>query len=148
MRFRLYSHDGRERRSTAVEACERQTERCHLFRASRVRGGAGFADDHFDNGACETMKDLDVAVLYEFRCGVRIGSREDATGSGRLAACCPSALGRSLSPSDRTVQRRVGTMERRDVIEHEKPNLQWPSPGRTLSSCGRENSRGRAREGL
>jgi hypothetical protein len=131
-----------------VGAREYQTERCHLSVRVECAAARDSEDNYLDNRACETMKDLYVAVLYGLGCGVRIGSGEGATGSGRLAACCPSAICRSLSPSDRTVQRRVGSMEERDVIENVKPKLQWPSPGRTLSSCGREDSRGRAREGL
>jgi hypothetical protein len=83
------------------------------LRASRVRGGARLWRQLLGQQGMRDDEGPLVAVLYGFGCGVRIGSREGATGSGRLAACCPSAICRSLSPSDRTVQRRVGTIEGR-----------------------------------
>jgi hypothetical protein len=52
-----------------------------------------YSDD--DDGSCERMDSL--WVLSALGSGIRDGSRKDVVGSGRLAACGPSVICRTLS---------------------------------------------------
>jgi hypothetical protein len=73
IRFRPYSHVRGGRRSRVVDARECQTERCHLSVLVECAAARDSEDNYLDNRACETMKDLYVAALYGFGCGVRNG---------------------------------------------------------------------------